>query len=254
LPIVLALLGSPLASGEEKAPRVRDVIRTKLPQNVAAVALEYTIVLLKNGQERAVDPNEYRFAIGDQFLVRIEAKDDMYIYVFTEGPTGNRSRLLPDDNEKPPKVSKDAKVELPGDGYFQFTAPPGEEKFIVVATLEPSQNLQALSRFVYRQNMTQQQQDNAKEENKVLEENVKTLQSEFSPANLAKKRGILNDATLRDFSADLKRKKRGSLEEPPHGDEKSTFALAVSEPEAGKPKLLVNISLKSQAARANKTP
>jgi hypothetical protein len=47
------------------------------------------------------------------------------------------------------------------------------------------------------------------------------------------------------FIQDLKDKKRGMLEEPPHAGELSGFAMAASEPNGGKPELLVNISLHS---------
>ena len=40
------------------------------------------------GNERAVDPAEHTFDVGDSFLVRIRPHDDLYVYVFNEGPEG----------------------------------------------------------------------------------------------------------------------------------------------------------------------
>ena len=61
----------------------------------------------------------------------------------------------------------------------------------------------------------------------------------------AKMRGVLKNDTLTKFNEELSEAKHGTIEEPPHGDETSTFAMAVSLAGAGKPALLVNINLKS---------
>ena len=57
--------------------RERNVVRKKLPKNVKSIALEYTVILVDNaGNERAVDPAEHTFDVGDSFLVRIRPHDD----------------------------------------------------------------------------------------------------------------------------------------------------------------------------------
>jgi len=248
LPSLLIWLISGPVLGAEPAVRWRNIVRTKLPQNVSAVALEYTILLTKDGEERPVDPNTHKFEVGDHFLVRIEAKDDMFIYIFTEGPDGNRSCLQPTDDEKPPVVKKDAKIELPGDGYFEFAPPPGEEKFIVVATTEPSKDLAALANVVFRkpdQLLTPKEQE---QKTKLLGEYKQKLEStQKEKLAGAKTRGVLKKDNVETFTRELKTKKRGTVEEPPHDKETSTFAMAVATKEAGKPELLINISLKSSA-------
>ena len=244
LPALLAVLTAVIAPGAEPTTRWRNIARTKLPQGVAAMALEYTVLFVEDGVEKAIDPATHKFAIGDQFLVRIEAKDDMYIYIFTEGPTGDKDCLQPTEEEKPPMVKKGAKIDLPGDGFFQFAPPPGEEKFIVVATLEPSKDLAALSNVVFRkpdQLLTPAEQVQKKAIVAQVEKALTTTESKPR----VKSRGILSDQSLNKFTQELKTKNRGTFEEPPHNGEKSTFAMAVSKPEAGKPELLINISLKS---------
>jgi hypothetical protein len=254
LPVLLALI-SAVSWGAEPKVRWRNIVRTKLPQDVSAVALEYTILLAQNGKERPVDPNTYHFAVGDEFLVRIEAKDDMYIYIFTEGPEGEKSCLQPTSDERPPSVKKGEKIELPGDGYFQFATPPGEERFIVVATTEPSKDLSALANVVFRkpnQLLTAAEQE---QKTKLLGEYKQKMASTLKEkVSGAKTRGILKKENVDAFTKELGSKKRGVIEEPPNGAETSTFAMAVSKADAGKPELLINISLKSLASATSKAP
>ena len=248
--LVAGLLpGASFAAEPAATPKVRwrNIVRTKLPVDVAAVALEYTILLAKDGQERPIDPNTHNFAVGDQFLVRIEAKDDMFIYIFTEGPQGDRSCLQPTDDEQPPSVKKGSKIELPGDGYFEFAAPPGEEKFIVVATTEPSKDLSALANVVFRKPDQLLTPDEQAQKSKLLGEYRQKMESTLKEkVSGAKTRGVLKKDSVDAFARDLKIKHRGTVEEPPHGDETSTFAMAVSTADAGKPELLISISLKSR--------
>jgi len=245
----LALLSAILPSvgrAAEPPAKWRNIIRTRLQPDVQAVALEYTILLAKDGQERPVDPNTYQFAVGDQFLVRIEAKDDMFIYVFTEGPEGEKSCLQPTDQERPPFVKKGERIELPGDGLFQFATPPGEEKFIVVATAEPSKDLASLANVVFRkpnQLLTAAEQE---QKAKLLGEYKQKMESTLKEKVAgAKTRGVLKKESVDAFAKDLQAKKRGVIEEPPSNGETSSFAMAVSTPEGGKPQMLLTISLKS---------
>jgi hypothetical protein len=248
--LLLATVVTP-ATAAEPTVRWRNIVRTKLPQDVSAVALEYTILVTKDGQERPVDPNTYKFQVGDQFVVRIEAKDDMFIYIFTEGPEGDRSCLQPTDDEQPPAVKKGAKIELPGDGYFEFAPPPGEEKFIVVATTEPSKDLSALANVVFRKPDQLLTADEQEQKTKLLGEYKQKMEStQREKLAGAKTRGVLKKDNVDSFTRELKTKKRGTVEEPPHGNETSTFAMAVATADAGKPELLINISLKSSAPAA----
>ena len=175
--VCLLLAMTAVASGADPKVRWRNISRERLPQDVAAVALEYTVVLVKNGQERAVDPNAHMFDVGDRILVRIQPKDDMYIYVFTQGPQGDRDCLLPASDETAPLVKKDQLIELPNDGFFRFDDPPGEEKLIVVATAEPSKDLSALSNVVFRKPIATLTEQEKKERANLLGQNDKRLNS-----------------------------------------------------------------------------
>jgi hypothetical protein len=247
----LLLVLAPLAASRaDDEVRLRNIVRKKLPKDVTAVALEYTVLLMQDGKEKPVDPNSYKFVVGDRFLVRIQPKDDMYIYIFTEGPTGERNCLLPTTEEKPPFAKTDKVIELPGEEYFEFTPPPGEEKLIVVALAEPSKDLAALSNVVFHKPDAQLTDTEKEQKSKLLKQYEQKMQTSTKAKNdAAKTRGVLKNETLSKFSQELEKTKHGTIEEPPHGDETSTFAMAVSLAGAGKPELLININLKSAAGK-----
>ena len=137
------------ALGEEPSTasgrRLRSIVLKKLPENTQIIGLEFTIVHVDaNGVHKAVDtePENYPFKIGDSFLLRIKPQDDVFVYVFTEGPDGKRSRLLPESPQRPLRVKADAAIDIPNDGnLFTFEAPAGEEKLLVVALREHNPNL-----------------------------------------------------------------------------------------------------------------
>lgn len=234
------------AAAADPDVRWRNISRERLPQNVAAVALEYTVILVKDGQERPVDPVGHQFDVGDRILVRIEPKDDMYIYIFTEGPEGDRSCLLPTSDEQPHFVKRGKVLELPDDGFFRFDEPPGEEKLIVVATAEPSKDLSALAHVVFHKPAdTLTPQEKLEKKNRIAQFDQRLQSSNALKAEHAKSRGILSQGAVEKFNADVKAKKRGILEEPPHGSETSSFAMAVAEKSSGSPELLIDIPLKS---------
>ena len=248
----LALLASGgNARADDTGVRWRNITRERLPKDVDAVVLEYTVLLVKDGQEKPVDPAGHQFDIGDRILVRIQPKDDMYIYIFTEGPKGDKSCLLPTSDAKPPLVKKDKYIELPDDGFFRFEEPAGEEKLIVVATATESQDLAALANVVFRKPQELLTDQEKREQKNRIDQVEKHLQSSNKVKVAgAKRRGILSQNAVDQFNADLKVKKRGIIEEPPHGEETSTFAMAVAEHGAGRPELLIDIPLRSVARPA----
>ena len=132
--------------------RERNIVRKKLPRNLKSIALEYTVVLVdKNGKERAVDPAEHTFELGDSFLVRIRPEDDLYVYVFNEGPGGERTCLLPAADEDSQLVKAGSDIKLPDDGgYFTFEPPAGEEKLVVVALPEPTDDVRLLASTAFK--------------------------------------------------------------------------------------------------------
>lgn len=251
LPLVAILVLSSVAAAADPGVRWRNITREKLPKDVEAIALEYTVVLVKDGQERAVDPNTHQFSVGDRILVRIQPKDDMYIYVFTQGPMGDRDCLLPTTDEKAPLVKKGKVIELPEDGFFRFNDPPGEEKLIVVATAEPSKDLAALSNVVFRKPLdTLTEQEKKERKNLIAQNDQRMMSSNKLKLEGAARIGIDSEQVVNDFNKDLKAVKRGIIQDPPHGDVESTYAMAAAERSVGKPELFMEIALKSIASPA----
>jgi len=244
--------------GDEPAkPSYRNIVRKKMMgAPVEAIALDYSVILVKPGSETPVDPNEYKFQIGDKIVVRINPKDNMYIYIFNEGPKGDRVCLLPTEQEKAPFAEKDKPIELPGDGFFEFDVPAGDEKLIVVATTEPTKDLASLANVVFRKDA-----DKLNAAEKELQNTLKgTVEKSLQSMNKkyidgAKSRGLpgmTKESEFDKFMSEVAKKKHGVIEDPPSktAGETSTFVMAVASKEAGKPELLVNIPLRSIAKKS----
>lgn len=131
----------------------RNIVRKQLPKEANVIGLEYTVMTVdKDGNEKAVDPESHPFHIGDSFLVRIKPQDDVYVYVFTEGPTGDKQCLLPAESESPTLVRSETEISLPDDGgWFEFQPPAGNEKLVVIATKEPNTKLNLLAAAAFRE-------------------------------------------------------------------------------------------------------
>lgn len=249
LPLAAAFVPAAVGTGNEPATaevRPRNIVRKQLPKHVKSIALEYSIVLLdENGKEIAVDPVDKTFKVGDSFLVKIRPQDDMYVYVFTEGPQGDRSCLIPARNEKPFFVTKDTDIKIPDDGgYFTFNPPAGEEKLLVVAVPEPTDDVRILARTVFKEKSGTIKTDAEKAAN--------AAQGDAAARGLRDRAG-LNSRGLQKKNVDRALAAgpaaRHTNVEPPGDGEQTSFALAVAGPEAGNPELILDIPLRSQATR-----
>jgi hypothetical protein len=242
-----ARLAEPPAQAAEPAVaevRERNVVRKQLPKHVKSIALEYTVIAVDDtGKEQFVDPHAHTFKVGDSFLVRIRPQDDVYVYVFNEGPTGERSCLLPSEGEKPPLVKKGAEISLPDDGgYFTFSEPAGEEKLVVVALTEPNDDLQLLTSAVFKsgrsaaENLTSEQ----REAKKRADAGMESLRQRAGTG--VQSRGPVRKVVERveGLGADG----RVTHVEPPRPGETSSYGIAVS---AGDPELFLDIPLHSRA-------
>lgn len=252
----------PTARADE--PTVRDLVRKHIQQQEQSksggqedalpgdlrkvIALEYTVLLIKGGKEEAVDPHAHNFQLGDRIRVQIEPLSDLYIYIFHEGTTGTRSCLLPADEEKPPLAKRDQTLRLPHDGYFEFEAPAGDERLIVVATEAPVEK-KILATLVFKQPGEKLSSEEEAIQQKLKGRVHKTLKSIREQASGAKFRGMFSDALLSEVGEKLKDEgsTRALLEEPPHGKQKSTFSMSVSPDKEGASELFVSIPLKSSS-------
>ena len=126
------------AKGGGKAePALRNIILQKLPPGTKIIGLDYTVEIENDQGTRTplnMPADQYPFKVGDRFGVTITPQDDVFVYVFTQGPSGKRAVLLPESKDNPIKVKLGEKVSLPlGGSSFEFAPPAGDEKLRVVA-------------------------------------------------------------------------------------------------------------------------
>lgn len=245
----LALLATvvatiPCPAAEPAAPvRERNVIRKQLPKNVKSIALEYTVLAIDDsGKERFVDPHKHTFKVGDSFLVRIKPQDDVYVYVFNEGPTGERACLLPSGDEKPPRVKSGVEISLPDDGgYFTFAEPAGEEKLVVVALQEPNEDLKLLASAVFKAGRSGAAPLTTTQAAAKKEADAKMDSLRQRSGDGVQSRGPVRKVVER--ADGLGAGQRVIHVEPPAGNETSSYGIAVSTDD---PELFLDIPLRSR--------
>lgn len=238
------------AGSTEPGVRTRNVIRKKLPRNLKSIALEYTVVLVdKDGRERPVDPATHTFELGDSFLVKIKPEDDLYVYVFNEGPAGERICLLPAVDEQPQLVKAGSDIKLPEDGgYFTFEPPAGDEKFIVVALPEPTDDVRLLATVAFK---SEQQKavgftTAAAEDKQKADSAIDALREKSGAA--ARTRGPVRKVIER--IDDGIGKQTVSHVEPPLDGEPSSYGIAIVAEDGSGPELVLDIPLRSRGAAA----
>lgn len=127
---------------------------------VGIIALKYKVFLYEQGQEKAegkadeklVDPKTYSFKIGDRIRLNVEPYTNSRIYIFHVGPAGEQRFLVPRKGKDPPQLQAKTPVTLPKDGFFEFVAPPGEERVMVVAAEKPIDDLKLLASVLLKYN------------------------------------------------------------------------------------------------------
>jgi uncharacterized protein DUF4384 len=221
------------------------------------IALEYKVLLWKDGEETVVDPKVRPFKLGDKIRITVRPLKDSYIYIFHIGASGKSSFLVPQAEKDPPLIKANEDVVLPSDGYFKFVAPPGDEKLKVVAAEDPVPDLPLLARV-----LTKDPKDYTEEEKQVrrrlsatVEANLRSVEEEEQ----AKRKKLV---TFRGIGADVKKAAQETraagadktvVEVPGDGKSEGTVVVFVSTEQgdgdsSGKSSLLVTIPLKSQRA------
>lgn len=145
----------PVKTPEKPKPgtRARNILRKTLPADAKVIGLEFQVIKVDaKGKEELVDPMDHTFEVGESIKVRVIPQDDLFIYIFTEGPPTQkpdevryRACLHPKDGKTSDFSKKDEAIVLPDDGdLFTFAPPSGEEKLVVVACKEPDRDLALL--------------------------------------------------------------------------------------------------------------
>ena len=228
-----------------------------LPRNVKKViALEYAVLLHKEGQDRPVDAASYQFHRGDQIRVRIHPLNDMYIYVFCEREGGQRLCLQPLSKEAPPLARHNRPFELPADGsVYEFDRASGEEKLIVVATQKPSEDLAALADMVCKKSDDKLTPEEKVRRDELQARSQKVLQAlREEQSRSTQYRGLLSEQALTNVGAESQHQGavQAVLEEPPHDKLTGTFCMAASFRAEDEPELFVTILLRAAPAAAVK--
>lgn len=217
------------------------------------VALEYSVLLRSDGKETPVtDVKTYEFKLGDQIRMKIEPVKDSYLYILHEGPSGNRTCLLPTKEEKPPFVKGGSPIVLPDDGFFEFAAPPGDEQLLVVATEKPVSDLGALANVVFNKpddQLTPEEKEIKKMINAKVQERLKSIRQR--QAETTTYRGLLSEEAMRDFAKKVEESgaTEAVVEEPANKKNGSTFVMMATTKAEARPALLVMIPLRSIALK-----
>lgn len=225
--------------------RTRDIVRSRLPAATESIALEYTIESLdRDGIRTTVDPALHFFNVGDSFLIKVKPQDDVYVYIFTEGPTGDRTILLPapEAADRPVLVPAGTEVVLPGDGgWFEFVPPAGEEKLVVVALKEPCTDLGKLQLSSFERPRPTGEPTPTTAEQSVLQ------QTTLDAVRARQERAVHFRGPVRKqvalLSREFDRAKTFTVIEPPTTDEPGTYALSVAN---RRPEIILDIPLRSR--------
>ena len=221
------------------------------------IALEYKVLLWKDGQETVVDPKVRPFKLGDKIRLTVQPLRDSYIYIFHIGASGKSSFLVPQAEKNPPLTKANESVALPSDGYFEFVTPPGNEQLKVVASEDPVPDLPLLARV-----LTKDPKDYTEEEKQVRQRLSATVEANLRSVEEVEQAKRKKLVTFRGIGADVKKAAEETraagadktvVEVPGDGKSEGTVVVFVSTEEGGQAEgkrssLLVTIPLKSQQA------
>jgi hypothetical protein len=220
------------------------------------IAMEYKVLLFKDGKEEPVDPKTHEFKVGDKIRVSIEPLNDYFVYIYHVDANGKGGFLLPDKDEDPPLAKEGKPVALPDDGFFEFTPPPGDETLIVVAAEKPIPNRAVLASILGKK-----PGDKLSPEEETVQKTLKATRKEVlkSVEETRKEmldhtvmwRGIGDEKPMRELAEDIKKRevKEGTFEEPTAN---GTSALYMSVNDDDQSRLLVTIPLKSAGSKDKK--
>ena len=264
---------------EGKGEDIAKLIGYQVPAT-QVIALQYKVLLYEKGDDKAVekvvDPKTYPFKVGDRIRLTVEPFTKSYIYIFHVGASGKQVFLLPREIRAaparcpiprrwaaPPLVDARKQVSLPRDGFFEFVAPPGSEKLLVVAAQKPVPDMNVLASVLAKFNdpkavLTPEEQEVKKTLNATVEANLKSVQErEIEKRDqVVKFRGIGDETKRKDLAQDVQTRApvSATLEVPGQKPSQGTLAVYISvrpgDKQGGPSSLLVTIPLKSGVVAA----
>lgn len=213
------------------------------------VAVEYSVLLRKEGVEQPVDSATYCFQPGDKVRVRIQPLSDLYFHVFYEAADGRKLCLVPNDRNAPRVAKPDQPLELPTDGnVFEFDATTeGRETLTVVASKHPNDDLAVACDALCKKpddKLTPDELATRGELRMRFQNMLRTIEDRQGEA--VSYRGLVTKQALSDLSSRLESDQAATLllQEPPQTSRPTALAVSISK--LGKPPtLLVTIPLRA---------
>jgi len=149
---------APVQEIERELPQVQLASQQDLPEpgdvqfintstaSALPLALRYSI-LKYGGDDEAVEVDpDMVFRSGDRIRLRVQVNDTGYLYIVTQGSSGNWRVLFPsaeyDDGNN--RVARGRSYDIPKRTRFVFDEQPGEEKLFLVLTRTPEHDLDRL--------------------------------------------------------------------------------------------------------------
>jgi hypothetical protein len=88
-----------------------------------------------NGVRRVSDRST--FYDHERFKVAVQPKRSGHVYVFSRNSQGDVQLLFPLHDDGDSYVTRNDRVNVPGDGWFRFDAEPGQEELILLQSPTP---------------------------------------------------------------------------------------------------------------------
>lgn len=130
------------------------ILAVSIPLSISAYAQNLPLGVLptpspdKSPLELSIDKNTYK--PGDRIQIKIEAKQNGYLYLYDIDPAGSITLLYPNAYQPDPKVLPGT-IQLPGKGYhFTIGYPEGIETLVAILAQAPIEQLAAPSDTTYR--------------------------------------------------------------------------------------------------------
>ena len=119
------------------------VPRATVPlMNAVNMPLGLRCSILKGRAPDAVEvPASTRFHSGDQIELRVQANQDGYLYIITQGSSGTWQGIFPKPGTQGPNRIKANEEHI---SSFHFDAKPGVEKLFIVVSRTPERDLDSL--------------------------------------------------------------------------------------------------------------
>ncbi len=111
----------------------------------APFGLRYT-VLKKNGDQATEVSPDVVFHSGDRIRLGVDVSDNGYLYIVSQGSSGNWTVLFPSSEieQGDNRVDSGHHYVVPRAQYFSFTGDPGVEKLFVILSRQPVQEMDQL--------------------------------------------------------------------------------------------------------------